>query len=289
MNQAIQGMLQKYDCKTPQDYINALKEIIQEVALVGLWRSKFFDEVAFYGGTALRILFQLNRFSEDLDFTLMRSTQNFEMRPHLEAIKEELGSFGFQLEVAEKTKARTSAVQSAFLKGNTMTQLLQIGVPQQLFSGWHRHEQLKIKLEIDTDPPPGFDTTTHFLLQPIPCAIRVVAEQDLFAGKMHAILCRTWKNRVKGRDWYDLVWYVSKGIPIHLPHLEARMRQSGHYLESDGLSAEKFRQLLDEKINQVDFNDAKKDVAPFIRDPTNLDVWSKDFFHAVAKKIKIEF
>lgn len=286
MNSVIQTMLKRYACKTEQDYTNALKEIIQEVALIGLWRAKFFEEAAFYGGTALRILFQLDRFSEDLDFTLLKRDAKFDLNGYLHAIKNELDAFGFNIHISQKNKTKLSAVQSAFLKGNTLEHLLEIGVPSHTFSKQHAEELIKIKLEVDTDPPPEFETTTHFLLQPISCAIRVVAEPDLFAGKMHALLCRDWKTRVKGRDWYDLLWYVAKGVPLNINHLEMRMRQSGHYSEKSKLTTDKTKQLLQDRIEAINLAQALQDVRPFVRDPETLSVWSKEFFQEVVKRIK---
>ena len=286
MNSAIKMMLDRYKCSTRQDYVNALKEIIQEVALVGLWRSKFFEGAAFYGGTALRILFQLDRFSEDLDFTLLKPTPTFSLTPYLHAIQAELDAFGFSVNVMQKDKSNQSAIQSAFLKGNTLEHLLKVGIPSQIYGASHREEILKIKLEVDTDPPPAFETTTRFLTLPIPCSVRVVAEGDLFAGKMHALLCRSWKSRVKGRDWYDLIWYVSKQIPLHLGHLEQRMRQSGHFSESDSLSEERLKDLIAKRIATISIDEAKEDILPFVRDPSVLAVWSPEFFTALAERIK---
>lgn len=286
MNDAIHNMLKKYSCTSPQDYTNALKEIIQEVALVGLWRSKFFDEAAFYGGTALRILYNLDRFSEDLDFSLLAPNETFDLAPHLRAIQQELLAFGFHVDVTAKAKGKESAIQSAFLKGNTIEHLIEIGVPEKMLHSQHRDSSLKIKLEVDTDPPPQFETTTQYLLQPIPFFVRSFSEPDLFAGKIHALLCRSWKNRVKGRDWYDFVWYVAQGIPLHIKHLEMRLRQSGHYKAEAELTKIDVLKLLEKKIGTVDFREAKADVQPFVKDQTSLDLWSREFFNALARKVK---
>lgn len=286
MNDAIHNMLKKYNCRTAQDYTNALKEIIQEVALVGLWRSKFFDEAAFYGGTALRILYNLDRFSEDLDFSLLNPNSQYDLTPHLKAIQKELLGFGFHVDVNTKAKSKDSAVQSAFLKGNTLEHLIEIGVSDKILHTQHRDSALKIKLEVDTDPPAHFTTTTQYLLQPIPFFVRTFSEPDLFAGKIHAILCRSWKNRVKGRDWYDLVWYIAQGIPLHIQHLEMRLRQSGHYTGKASLTKNDVIALLEKKIGTVDFRDAKADVTPFVKDPASLDLWSREFFNTLTRKLK---
>ncbi len=145
---------------------------------------------------------------------------------------------------------------------------------------------LKIKLEVDTDPPPGFATQTRYLLHPIPFAVRTFVLPDLFAGKMHAILCRRWKNRVKGRDWYDLVWYAANHPELHLYHLEQRMCQTGHWRGNAPLASEKFKDLIAETVNHLDVDQARKEVEPFVRNPENLSIWSREFFLDVASRIK---
>jgi hypothetical protein len=139
---------------------------------------------------------------------------------------------------------------------------------------------------VDTDPPSGFATQTRYLLQPIPFAVRAFVLPDLFAGKMHAILCRKWKSRVKGRDWYDLVWYAANHPELHLNHLEQRMRQTGHWRGDSPLSSEKFKDLLADAINHLDIDQARNDVEPFIKNPENLSIWSREFFLDVASRIK---
>ena len=215
MNEAVARMLERYDNHSLEDHLQALREILQEIALLGLWRSKFFDKAAFYGGTALRILYGLDRFSEDMDFSLLSPMDDFELSAYTTALQKELAAFGFDVRIDQRDKSAESAIQSAFLKANTLTQLLVIESSEDLLKTVHRGQILKIKLEIDTDPPPEFETHTRYLLQPIPFAVRTYTLPDLFAGKMHAILCRRWKNRVKGRDWYDLVWYAKGNDGCH--------------------------------------------------------------------------
>lgn len=286
MNEAILNMLKKYSCVSQQDYKNALKEIIQEVALLGLWRAKFFEKAAFYGGTSLRILHGLNRFSEDLDFSLLHPEPSFSLIPYERAIKTELESFGFDVTIQTVEKTQQSAIESAFLKANTLENFLRIGVPPKERKKCHFDESIKIKLECDRDPPVNFSTEARFLLQPIPFSVVTYTPSDLFAGKLHALLFRSWKNRVKGRDWYDFIWFVSQGIPVHLKHLEERMKQTGHLENDSKLTFNGFQKFLLDKIDQLDVEQAKKDILPFIRDPNQLSVWSRDFFRAVANQVK---
>jgi hypothetical protein len=288
MNEAVAAMLQRYDRRSAEDYQHALREILQEIALLGLWRSKFFDKAAFYDGTALRILYGLDRFSEDLDFSLLSPAAEFDFGPHLDALQKELGAFGFDVKIEQRRKVEKSPVLSAFLKADTIKQLLVIEVAEEVSRQIPPGKLLKIRFEVDTDPPPGFNTQTAYLLQPIPFAVRVYELPDLLAGKMHAILCRRWKNRVKGRDWYDLVWYAANHPVLHLDHLEQRMRQSGDWKKSGGLTAEAFQIEINHAIDKLDVGQARKEVEPFVRNPETLGIWSRDFFRDVAARIKPE-
>ena len=287
MNKAIASMLHHYECRSLEDHLQALREILQEIALLGLWRSKFFDKTAFYGGSALRILYGLDRFSEDLDFSLLSPMDNFDLSKYTAALQRELAAFGFDVRVEHYKKAIKGAVHSAFLKANTLNQLLVIETAEEYLKNVHHGQILKIKLEVDTDPPPEFDTQIRYLLQPIPFAVRVYVLKDLFAGKMHAILCRRWKTRVKGRDWYDLVWYAANYPKLHLAHLEQRMRQSGHLKDNHPLSPQTFKELINKAIEILDIDQARKEVEPFVKNPAGLKLWSHDFFYDVASRIQL--
>jgi predicted nucleotidyltransferase component of viral defense system len=286
MLEALAGMLAKYESIRLEDTVRALREIMQEIALLGLWRSKFFENAAFYGGTAMRVLYGLDRFSEDLDFSLMKPMRGFDIAKYLTALQKELEAFGFDVRVEQRNKAVESAVQSAFLKADTLNQLLVIETGEEILREVPRGQVLKIKLEVDTDPPPGFSTETKYLLQPIPFAVRVFVLPDLFAGKMHEILYRTWKTRVKGRDWYDLVWYAANHPQLHLSHLEQRMRQSGHWKNKKALSVESFHKLMHDAIENLPVDQARREVEPFVRNPESLEIWSRDFFKDVASRIQ---
>lgn len=287
MHEAVSRMLAKYQCKSLDDYSQALREIMQEVALLGLWRAKFFDKAAFYGGTALRILYGLDRFSEDLDFSLISTMEDFDLARYTAALQQELSGFGFNVRVEQVDKAVETAVQSAFLKGDTRSELLVIETAEEIVRQVPRGQVVKIKLEVDTEPPPGFATHTRYLLNPIPFAVRTYVLPDLFAGKMHAVLCRRRKNRVKGRDWYDLVWYCANHPELHLAHLEHRMRQSGHWREGASLTPQSFQQLLQEGIDRLNVDQARAEVMPFVRSPEMLALWSRDFFRDIGSQIRI--
>lgn len=287
MQEAIVRMLAKYESRTLDDATLALREILQEVALLGLWRAKFFEKAAFYGGTALRILHGLDRYSEDLDFSLLEPTENFQLARYTASLQEEISAFGFSVQVDLIDKAVQTPIQSAFLKTNTRSQLLVIEAPREMAERVPRGQVLKVKLEVDTDPPPGFATQARYLLQPVPFPVRAYSLPDLFAGKMHAVLCRRWKTRVKGRDWYDLVWFAANHPQLHLAHLEQRMRQTGHWADAAPLSAEAFYVILDQTIGRLDVDKARREVAPFVKQQENLAVWSQEFFRDIAGRIQI--
>ncbi len=285
MNDALRQMLSDYRLSKFEDFENALKEILQDIALLGLWRSKFFEHAAFYGGTALRILYQLDRFSEDMDFSLLKPDNQFKLDDYLKALKREIESFGFSISVEIRGKKPESTIESAFLKGGTIKNLITIEAPESIIKRPASNQKVRIKLEVDTDPPPGFDTETKYIFRPIPFSVNSYALPDLFAGKMHAVLCRGWKMRTKGRDWYDFVWFVSRNIPLHLEHLRERMTQSGHLAGSETLNHEIFKQKLLKKIESVNFEEAKSDALPFLKDPDSISSWSTDFFSVVLDKI----
>jgi predicted nucleotidyltransferase component of viral defense system len=288
MNQAVLSMLARYKSVSLQDYENALKEIMQEIALLGLWRSKFFEHAAFYGGTALRILYGLDRFSEDLDFSLLQPQSDFRLTPYLNAVQAELVAMGFTVTVQESEKATRTAVESAFIKGGTKEHLIKITVPGSVADGIPNNQLLKVKFEVDTDPPGGFNTEAKTLLQPIPFAVHTYTQPDLFAGKLHAVIHRQWKGRVKGRDYYDLVWYVGRNIPVHLSHLEQRLRQSGGWTAKRPMKESDLHDLLKAKFADLDIAAARKEVAPFVRDPAALDIWSREFFESLLPLLKVE-
>ena len=287
MHEAVRQMLEKHNCERGDDYAQALREILQEIALFGLWRSKFFEKAAFYGGTALRILYGLDRFSEDLDFSLLQSSTDFRLERYSTALEKELAAFGFTVRVELKNKAVASAVQSAFLKADTVNELLVIEPGEEIVRQIPAGKVIRIKIEVDTNPPLGFTTENKYLLLPVPFSVRSYVLPDLFAGKMHALLYRRWKNRVKGRDWYDLVWYCSHHPTLHLAHLEQRMRQSGDLTNPEPLDQETFRRILAVKINTFDIAQARQEVAPFVSDSRMLDVWCRDFFMAVVERIEL--
>ncbi|MDD3559705.1 MAG: nucleotidyl transferase AbiEii/AbiGii toxin family protein [Melioribacteraceae bacterium] len=287
MNNLLKQLISKPLPDSENELLKLLRESLQSLALLGLWRSNFFEHAAFYGGTALRILYGLDRFSEDLDFSLLRPNADLTFEKYRDSIIRELEAFGFKVNFEVKQKSKKSAIESAFIKTNTLQQLILIEAPSNIISTINKQSTLKIKLEVDTNPPSGFDTEMKYVFSPIQFAVKSFSTPSLFAGKMHAILCRKWKTRVKGRDWYDFAWYVGKYPELNLRHLEERMRQSGDYNEQTELTKEKFFEILNATIENLDIEKAKGEVEPFVENKMSLDLWSKEFFKAAAEKIII--
>lgn len=281
----IREWLEEYQPQNKEEAQQALREIMQEIALAGLQRSRFFEVAAFYGGTALRIFHGLDRFSEDLDFSLLEVNPDFSLQPYLNGMARELAALGMEVTITKKEKTKQSNVESAFLKPDTAWQEITLKgiVPQEKPD--KLNAIIRIKLEVDKKPPLGFQTEEKLLVKPFSFYTKCYRLPDLFAGKMHALLFRKWANRVKGRDWYDMEWYVRKSIPLHLEHLAKRAKDSGNW-SADIMSKEAFFQLLNERISSVSMDQVKEDVVPFIKDYRKLDIWSPDYFRDLAKMIK---
>ena len=281
----IKEWLESYNPVNRDEATSALREIMQEVALAGLFRSGFYDKAAFYGGTALRIFYGLDRFSEDLDFSLLEENADFSFQSYTEAVIAEFQAQGMQVTIAEKVKTAQSNVESAFLKSETIWKelVLESIIPEEHIEQIAR---IKIKIEVDKRPPLGFSTEEKLLTKPFSFYVKCFTLPDLFAGKMHALLFRQWKNNVKGRDWYDMEWYIRKGIPLNLDHFLLRAKGSGNW-KKDTITEVELRELLSKRIGTVDLNRAKEDISRFIKDPQALNVWSPKYFHDLVEKLKV--
>jgi predicted nucleotidyltransferase component of viral defense system len=287
MNSAISSLLARYNPGTSDEYVRALREIIQHMCLVGLWRAEFFEHASFYGGTAMRMFHGLPRFSEDLDFSLLAPDREFSPDPFLKSIERELRSIGFEATAEPRQKSVQGGVESAFVKIDTLKAMLQIQAPALIAGRIHRDARIKIKVEVDIDPPAFARHEVRSLLVPIPIHVRLYAPSSLFAGKMHALLCRSWKSRVKGRDFYDFLWFLGMDIPCDIKHLKERMVQSGHFQNTEKLDRKRLLQLLKDKFGKVDFKQAAQDVLPFIADRQSTTLWSARFFIDAAQQVRV--
>ena len=284
MQTVLQQMLGYYKTNTTEDKKNALKEVVQEVALCGLSRAGFFKHAAFYGGTALRIFYGLDRFSEDLDFSLVTPNPDFPLNRYFSGLESELAALGLKFSIEEKQKTVDSAIKSAFLKGNTREHILSIYDVQNI--SINPEEVIKIKFEVDTNPPAFAQCENKYRLLPSPYQVKLYDMSSLFAGKIHAVICRSWKNRVKGRDLYDYVFYLSRQAKVNLPHLQARLEDSGAWKNSETLTLEKLQEMLKERFEMISYEQAKQDVLPFITEPNTLDLWSEEFFVDITKNLR---
>ncbi len=265
-------MLNRYEVKTEEQKRNALHEVMQEICLAGLYRGGFFDKAAFYGGTCLRIFHQLPRFSEDMDFSLINKDLDFNLEDYFDSIIEEFKSAGKDVVISKKEKTAQTKIESAFLKEDTAMYDVK----------FKSEKDIKIKIEVDTEPPLGFTTEQKLSLMPFSFMTRCFSLPDLYAGKMHAILFRTWKNRVKGRDWYDFEWYIRKNIPLNFKHFQERVKEFNNMEINIGT----FMEMLKERFSKTDIKMVKHDVMPFVQNPKELDIWSNDYFLELAKKVK---
>lgn len=283
----IKEWIGEYAPKNTEDVLSALREIMHEVALAGLSRTNFFEKAAFYGGTALRIFYGLDRFSEDLDFSLLKADPDFSLEPYFDAIVSEFESIGMKVSIREKEKKEKTTIDSAFLKSETEWKelILEDIVKQAGIKSTNR--SMKIKIEVDRQPPLGFKTETKLLTRPFSFYVKCFDKPSLFAGKMHALLFRNWKNRVKGRDWYDLEWYIKKEIPIDLQHFKIRAKDTGDWSEEE-LSLDDVIGLLREKIKSVSFDNIKEDIVPFIKDDAVLEIWGEQYFNDLVDKLKFQ-
>ena len=281
MNDLVKARLRSYHSKTAQQEKDALREVIQEITLLGLWRGKFFEHAAFYGGTALRILYQLDRFSENLDFTALRRTSGAVLDNYLHAVKSELSAYGFEVTVEKKVSSAQSSTDSAFVKANTEQHMLAVGSAFQAQKG----ELLKVKFEIDTDPVPGFTTEAKPFFWPQVFSVLTCDLPSLMARKLHATFCPKRVKNIKGRDWYDFLWYVARGVKPNYLYLEKKLRQSGNWPATSVFTQEAFREWAKQQLVNFDVEAAKRDIRKFISDPRSLEGWSKEAFHAAIDRL----
>ncbi len=281
----IKEWISQYNPKNEDETLYALREIMQEIALAGLSRTDFFEKAAFYGGTALRIFYNLDRFSEDLDFSLLKKDNEFSLEPYFNSIITEFESLGMRVSIQEKDKKIQTNVESAFLKSETVWKeiILEDIVKQ---AGIKSNKNIKIKIEVDRNPPLEIDTEQKLLLRPFSFYVKCFTPSSLFAGKMHALLFRKWKNRVKGRDWYDLEWFIKKNISLDLNHFSQRGKDTGDWTKKN-ITQKQLHSLLSAKIDVVSFVRIKEDVVRFVKDDKSLQIWSADYFHDLVEKIKM--
>ena len=273
--------LQRHSATNAVQEEQALKEMLQEIALYALWRGGFFEVAAFQGGTSLRILHGLPRFSEDLDFILLKPDPAFQWSHYFDTLTEVLAQFGVRCDLSDRSRM-DNAVRQALLKDNSIGRQLDLS-----FFDADTPRKLKVKLEIDTRPPAGTGTRWHYLDFPVDFE---VCAQDLpsnFALKLHALLCRPY---LKGRDWFDFAWYCKQETRPNLPHLAHALNQAGPWQDQHPpVDAQWLVAALHTKIKTIDWSLAAQDVAPFLpaREQASLRLWSERFFADKVKHIGV--
>lgn len=274
----IEELINSYNPKNPNEIKLALREILQSIVLIGLSRSNFFSKASFYGGTALRIFYGLNRYSEDLDFTLNEVDGSFTLEPYIDSIKELALSYGFNVNIEVKNKKIRTAIESAFAKLNTYQTFISLGFNENLANILHKDEIIKVKFEVDCNPALGFNIENKWITNPEFATVNVLDLESLFAGKLHAILCRNYKNNIKGRDYYDFVFYINKGIKPNLLYLKNKLVDSNKINRDDEFNMEVLKIILIKRFNEIDFNQVKSDAQKFTIKNENLNSYSKELF-----------
>ncbi|NLW36832.1 MAG: nucleotidyl transferase AbiEii/AbiGii toxin family protein [Syntrophorhabdus aromaticivorans] len=279
--QMIQQRLLNYNCKTDVEEQQAIREITQEVVLAALGRGDFFKHALFQGGTCLRIFYGLNRFSEDMDFILREATPDFQLKDHIKHLTDELAAYGYNIQITDRDKA-DATVKKAFLKDDSLGKVIDL-----------RHVNqagpmaiIRIKLEVDTNPPSGSGHELKYLDFPFVSSVAVQDRPSLFAGKIHALLCREY---IKGRDWYDFIWYTGNRTGINYDFLTSAINQLGPW-QGQSITVDKVWLLneLERKITSMNWKQAAEDVRRFVRvaEQPSLDLWSKDLFLGQLDKLK---
>lgn len=286
MNNVIKQMLSRYEIKNINDEINALKEIIQEIILSGLSRGGFFDKAAFYGGTALRIFYNLDRFSEDLDFVLITPNKDFDISKYFVFIKKELQAYGLNLEISSKQKDIETNITRAFVKGNTLEHIFKFFPNNENYEYNHILKNIKIKFEVDINPPSGATYEEKYKLLPSPHQIKLYDKESLFAGKIHAILCRNWKTRTKGRDLYDYIFFLANNTSVNLELVKNKLIKSEYIDSKNSFNINVLKGLLIKKFNEINYTEAKEDIIPFIKNVDVLNLWGSEFFIAITENLK---
>lgn len=267
-------LVANYNPQNETELINAQRETMQKVALAGLERGGFFEHAAFYGGTCLRLMHGLRRYSEDMDFSLVEKNDTVHIENYFQPIVDEFSSVGLQVDIQKKDKKIFGRVESAFLKEDTEAYEIK----------FQTRKMMKVKIELDTNPPLLFKTERRLLSQPYAFSVRCFTLPDLYAGKMHALVYRAWQRRIKGRDWYDFEWYINHNVPLDYAHLQERIRE----FSGNTITQEEFLLQLRQRLAHVDMNMVKADVLGYVESPRELDFWSNEYFLMLADRIRFK-
>ena len=274
----IEEIIKSYNPKTIEETKAIIKELLQQIVLIGLSRSGFFNYASFYGGTALRIFYGLNRYSEDLDFTLNKEDLNFSIEPFVNKIIEVAHSYGFDIEIQTKIKNIKTPIENAFAKLNTYQTFINLKINDRLVNLLHKDELIKVKFEIDCNPSLGFNVENKYLSMLEFANVAVLDKESLFARKLHALLCRSYKNNVKGRDYYDFLFFIQRKIKPNLTYLRNKLIESHKINENDEFNIDILKNMLKKRFDEVDFDLVKNDAEHFVFKNEDLSYFSKELF-----------
>jgi predicted nucleotidyltransferase component of viral defense system len=279
LDRVLSARIRDYAPTNSVEQENVLQELMQHYVLSSLSRAGLFAEAMFHGGTCLRIVYGMNRFSEDLDFLLKRSDPDFRWQGYLDSVRKDCEREGIPFEVQDKSQAGT-AVQKAFLKTDSIGKILELDLPFER----HQARKIRIKLEIDINPPSGSTFTTSYITFPVTAPMTTQSLESGFALKLHALLCRSY---VKGRDWFDFVWYVARKTAPDQDLLSRALRQQGPWAgQPIAVTGHWVRETMEATIRRIDWSAARDDVQRFLplREQEGLRAWSADFFlHHLAR------
>lgn len=273
LDRVLSARIRAYAPANAVEQENVLQELLQHYVLASLSRAGMFAEVMFHGGTCLRIVCGMNRFSEDLDFLLKQPNRNFRWQRYLESVRKDCAQEGITFEVQDKSHAGT-AVQKAFLKTDSIGKILAMDLPFERYQA----RKIRIKLEIDTNPPAGSTFTTSYITFPVTAPLTTQSLESGFALKLHALLGRPY---VKGRDWYDFVWYVARQTKPDLDLLAHALYQQGPWAGQQLTVTRRWVQdCMAAVIRRMDWTAARNDVQRFLplREQEGLRAWTADFF-----------
>lgn len=286
MNDIIVAMVKRFDIRTDIERDHAVRQTIQEMVLESLSHTDFFEKVSFNGGTALRIFHNLDRFSEDLDFFLKVNADEFDFEYYIRELRNNLSRFGIDFITDVVNKANNNNIKKGMVSTNTKNLVMSFFLDDRFADSICESQLTKIKIEVDIDPAPYSISERTMSTLPFPYSISVADMSTMFSGKIHAILCRGWKNRVKGRDLYDFVFFINNKTSVNYMFLKEKLITSGY--DGEKLTFDEVKRMLVKKFNDVDYKSAKDDIINFISTEhvVGLDAWCPEFFVSLCDKLR---
>ena len=240
------------------DNLNLIREYIQAYFLYVIYRKKYYQDIVFTGGTALRFVYRIKRFSEDIDFSLSARVTQIDFNLMMSDIAREFKQAGYAVEIKAKTRL---TVNSAFLKFSGI--MFETGLSPL------KDEKFLIKVEIDSHPPAGGIEAHTMVSTPFMFYLLHYDLKSLFAGKVHALLCREY---TKGRDWYDLMWYLSKFKDIEPNYIMLNNAMAQTSKNPTLINQGNWKMEIKRVLRTLDWVKVRNDVKRFLEDPAELEL-----------------